>query len=60
MQREFSERQRVREEIDLFKFREKHTPQTECGPSQKVSAVMSVVAMRCGMLTFYGLGNFIC
>ena len=27
-----------RKEVDLF--REKHTPQTECGPSQKVSAAM--------------------
>ena len=39
--------------MDLF--REKHTPQTECGPSQRVSAV----ALKCGVISFYGLGNFI-
>ena len=32
-QKEFSERQSDRQEVDLF--REKHTPQTECRPSQK-------------------------
>ena len=37
--------------MDLF--REKHTPQTEHGPSQKVRA-----ALKYGMVSFYGLGNF--
>ena len=55
LQKEFSERQSDREEVDLFRFREKHTPQTECGPSQRVSG-----AVRCGMVSFYRLGNFIC
>ena len=34
LQKEFTDRQSYREELNLF--REKHTPQTECGPSQKV------------------------
>ena len=38
--------------MDLF--REKHTPQTKCGPSQRVSAA----ARKCGIVSFYGLGNF--
>ena len=38
--------------MDLF--REKHTPQTECGSLQRVSAVAS----KC-VVSFYGLGNFI-
>ena len=41
--------------MDLFRFREDYTPQTECGPSQRVS----VGALKCGMVSFYGLGNFI-
>ena len=41
--------------MDLFRFREKHTPQTECGPSQKAS-----VAMKCGIVGFYRLGNVTC
>ena len=54
-QKEFSERQSDREEVDLFRFREKHTSQTECGPSQRVST-----AWKCGLVSFYRLGNFIC
>ena len=38
----------------LFRFREKHTPQTESEPSQRVS-----VAVKFGMVSFYRLGNFI-
>ena len=38
--------------MDLF--REKHTPQTECGPSEKTGT-----ALNYGMVSFYGLGNFI-
>ena len=38
----------------LFRFREKHTPQTERGPSQRASA-----AVKCGVVSFYRLGNFI-
>ena len=38
--------------MDLF--REKHTPQTECGPSEKIGT-----ALNCGMVSFYGLGNSI-
>jgi len=41
--------------MDLFRFREKHTPQTEGGPSQKAG-----VAMICGVVGFYRLGNFVC
>ena len=33
---------------------EKHTPQTECGPSQKMK-----VALKYGVVSFHGLGNFI-
>ena len=51
-QKEFSERQSDRLEGDLF--REKHTPQTECGPSREVRA-----ASPCGVVSFYGLGNFL-
>ena len=40
-QKEFSERQSDRYKVDLFRFREKHTPQTECGPSQRASARQS-------------------
>ena len=52
-QREFSERQNDRLEVGLF--REKHTPQIECGPSQRAS----MVALKCGVVSFNGLGNFI-
>ena len=45
----------VTDKVDLFRFKEKHTPQTECGPSQRVNG-----AVRCGMVSFYRLGNFIC
>ena len=38
--------------MDLF--REKHTPQTECGPSQKVRA-----ALKYGTVSFYEPDNFI-
>ena len=51
-QKESSERQRDRQEVDLF--REKHTPQTEWGTSQKVRA-----ALKYGVVSFSGLGNFI-
>ena len=51
-QKEFSERQNDRLEVDLF--REKQAPQTDCGPSERVSG-----ASKCGMVSFYGLGNFI-
>ena len=39
--------------MDLFE--EEHTPQTECGPSQRVSLATS----KCGVVSFYGLGSFI-
>ena len=35
--------------MDLFRFREKHTPQTEFGPFQRAS-----VAAKCAQLTFIG------
>ena len=38
----------------MYLFREKHTPQTECGPSQKVR-----VALKHVIVSFYELGNFI-
>ena len=41
-----------KKEVDLFG--EKHTPQTECGLPQRVSA-----ASKCDVISFYGLGNFI-
>ena len=39
--------------MDLF--REKHIPQTEYRPLQKVSVVV-----KSGVVSFYGLGNIIC
>ena len=41
--------------MDLFRVREKHAPQTECGPVQR----MSVVAPKCDLVSSYELGNFI-
>ena len=41
--------------MDLFRYREKHTPQTECGPSQRANA-----AAKFDVVSFYRLGNFIC
>ena len=34
----------------MLRFREKHTPETECVPSQRVG-----VAAKCGMVGFYRL-----
>ena len=42
------------DKVDLFRFKEKHTPQTACGPLQRASLTTS----KCGMVNFYGLGNF--
>ena len=39
--------------MDLLGFREKHTPQTEWGPLKRASAA------KCGVVSFYRLGNFI-
>ena len=52
-QKEFGERPSDREEEDLLRIREKHAPQTECRPSQRAS-----VALKRGLGSFYGLGNF--
>ena len=41
-QKEFSERQSDRKEIDLF--REKYTPPAECGHSQKARAAKAVIS----------------
>ena len=38
--------------MGLFRYREKHTPQTECGPSQSANA-----AVKFGMVSFYRLGK---
>ena len=38
-----------------YSDREKRTPQTECGPSQRAHA-----ASKFGVVSFYRLGNFIC
>ena len=51
-QKEFSEKS-DRWEVDLFRFREKHTSRTECGPLQRARALAS----KCGVVSFYGLGN---
>ena len=48
--KKFSERQKDREEVDLFRFREKCTLPTE----------ESTGAMECGMASFGELGEFIC
>jgi len=37
--------------VDLFRYRQKHTPQTEFGPSQRVSA-----APKFDVVGFYRLG----
>ena len=56
--------------MDLF--REKHTPQTECGPSHKPRVTLGETfhrqeyepsqrvsaASKYGVVSFYGLGNF--
>ena len=39
----------------IYSDSEKHTPQAKCVPSQRVS-----VAAKCGVVSFYRLGNFIC
>ena len=41
-------------EVDLFRFRKKHSP--ECVPSQRGH----VVAMKCGVVSFPELGDFMC
>ena len=41
--------------MDLFRYREKRTPQTECGPTQRANA-----AAKFGVVRFYRLGDFIC
>ena len=41
--------------MDLFRYRERHSPQTECGPLQRASA-----AVKFGVVSSYRLGNFIC
>ena len=41
--------------MGLFRFREKHTAQTNCGPSQRVNA-----ALKFGVVSFYRLENLIC
>ena len=38
--------------MGLFRYREKHTPQTECGPSQSGNA-----AVKFGVVSFYRLGK---
>ena len=55
LQKEFSERQSDRAVVDLFRFREKCAPQTECGPLQRVN-----VALKCGVVSLCRLGNFVC
>ena len=52
LQKEFSERQSDRSEVDSF--REKFTVQTECGASEKVRE-----APKSGVVSFYGLSNII-
>ena len=52
-QKEFSERQSDRQEVDFL--RDKRIPQTDCGPSQKASA-----ALKFGVVRFCRLGNFTC
>ena len=47
-QKEFSDDKVI--ELDLFRFREKHIPQTECGPLQRAS-----VALKCAWLASIGL-----
>ena len=40
-QKEYRERRSDRYKVDLFRFREKHAAQSECGPSQKASVQQS-------------------
>ena len=54
LQKEFSESQSDRQEVDLFRFRE--NPQTQC-----VWAIAEdECRAKCGMVSFYRLGNFTC
>ena len=41
--------------VGLFRFREKHTSQIERVPFQRASA-----ATKCGLVSYYRLGNLIC
>ena len=55
--------------MDLF--RKKPTPKTECGPSQRAKCSLGVntqsvdctqkvrTALKCGVVSSYGVGNFI-
>ena len=49
LQKEISERRSNRLEVDLIRYRETHTPRTECGPSQRTN-----VAPTFGWLVFIG------
>ena len=64
LQKEVGERQSDRKEVDLF--RKKHTSQTECGPSQRVSVALGEThstecgllqkvraALKCGVVSFF-------
>ena len=42
--------------MDLFRSIQREAHSTECGPSQRASEA----AMKCRVVSFYGLGNFIC
>ena len=52
LRKELSERQTGRPEAALFRSIERDTAQTVCGLSQRARVV------KCGMVSFYRLGNF--
>ena len=54
-QKEFSERQVIGKTWIYSDSERSDTPQAECGPSQRASA-----AVKCGVVSFYGVGNFMC
>ena len=54
MQKEFSERDSNRSEVDLFGFRGKHTPRVRAVTEDEP------VAVECGAVSVSELGDFIC
>ena len=54
LRKELSERHTGRQEAALFRSIERDTAQTVCGLSQRARVV------KCGMVSFYRLGNYIC
>ena len=52
VQKQFKERDKVIGKMQIYS--EQHTPQTECGPLQRVNVVL-----KCGVFSIYWLGDII-